>query len=106
MRSLKLDITIPLANNAGHVHLALDIPDVSTLSADDRAFFADTVGEVCAFAGHALAPLGTPPLAPPPVPDEAIGDAEDTTPAPPDERPPAQIWNPDSAVLNGLIGKR
>lgn len=89
MAALKLDMTIPLGD-AGHVHLTIDIGDLGALSADNRAFVADTCVEVCAFAGRVLAPYAV-----------TAGELADGT-----ELPPATIHDPSASVLNGVTGSR
>jgi len=83
MAALKLDMTIPLGN-AGHVHLVIDVGDISALSAHQRAILADTGREFYDFAAKTLAD----------IPELIIA------------APAAAIHDPSASVLNGVTGSR
>ena len=100
MAALNLNMTIPLGN-AGHIHLTIDVGDITALNAHQRAIIADTGREFYSFAAKTLMD----------IPELIAGDAEPSIDEleallHEPERPPPVIHSTDGDVLRGVTGSR
>ena len=85
MPALEIRVTVPFGD-AGTVALAIEITDLTQLTAEQRQALADT--------GQDFLDLATATLAPPSItgPDLVL--------------PAAQVHDPNTAVLGGVTGSR
>jgi hypothetical protein len=77
MPALNITLTIPVGAT-GHISLAIDIPDLLDLTPEQRQVLADTGRDFFEFAAAELAP----------------------------SVPPAEVHDPNPAVLAGVTGSR